>query len=119
MVLESQSRLHKRNLRRRGPENSDTKSTKRKQLTDILFIFICTNKIIYLHLCVFIYVYVYISLTFFFLLRPALIFRLKDEDIHSDMQAMKSVTKQKRKRESKTFNINLFLLFFRDYLRLH
>lgn len=37
VVLESQSRLHKRNLRRRGPENSDTKSSKRKQFNDILF----------------------------------------------------------------------------------
>ncbi|KAI9358099.1 Sds3-like-domain-containing protein [Pilaira anomala] len=55
VVLESQSRLHKRNLRRRGPENSDNKTNKRKQMNG-----------------------------------PALIFRLKDEDIHSDMQAMRS-----------------------------
>ncbi|KAI8093990.1 Sds3-like-domain-containing protein [Thamnidium elegans] len=39
VVLESQSRLHKRNLRRRGPENSDNKSNKRKQMNDILFFF--------------------------------------------------------------------------------
>lgn len=37
VVLESQSRLHKRNLRRRGPENSDNKTNKRKQMNDILF----------------------------------------------------------------------------------
>ncbi|KAI7889758.1 Sds3-like-domain-containing protein [Mucor mucedo] len=37
VVLESQSRLHKRNLRKRGPENADNKASKRKQMNDILF----------------------------------------------------------------------------------
>ncbi|KAL4214192.1 Sin3 histone deacetylase corepressor complex component SDS3 [Rhizopus azygosporus] len=37
-VLDSQSRLHKRNLRKRGTENMENKANKRKQMNDILFI---------------------------------------------------------------------------------
>lgn len=84
--MESQSRLHKRNLRKRGPENADNKASKRKQMNDILFFYIA-------NVTFFFSFNMNMSLTFFFLLlRPALIFRLKDEDIHSDMQAMRSVS---------------------------
>ncbi|CEI93093.1 hypothetical protein RMCBS344292_07336 [Rhizopus microsporus] len=40
VVLDSQSRLHKRNLRKRGTENMENKANKRKQMNDILFIII-------------------------------------------------------------------------------
>lgn len=36
-LLESQTRMMKRNLRRRGIEQVDNKTNKRKQLSDILF----------------------------------------------------------------------------------
>lgn len=38
VVMESQARMLKRNLRRRGLEQSDSKSNKRKQTSDILFL---------------------------------------------------------------------------------
>ncbi|CAO3596652.1 unnamed protein product [Absidia cylindrospora] len=38
VVLESQTRMNKRNLRKRGMENGDGKLNKRKQVSDILFI---------------------------------------------------------------------------------
>jgi hypothetical protein len=54
--LESQARLHKRNLRKREKEHPENKSSKKKQLTG-----------------------------------PALVFKLKDDDILSDIQAMRNV----------------------------
>lgn len=56
VILESQSRLHKRNLRKREKEHPESKSSKKKQLTG-----------------------------------PALVFKLKDDDILSDIQAMRNV----------------------------
>ncbi|RCH80767.1 hypothetical protein CU098_004660, partial [Rhizopus stolonifer] len=38
LVMDTQARLHKRNLRKRGPENTDSKANKKKHLNDILFI---------------------------------------------------------------------------------
>ncbi|KAL7308192.1 hypothetical protein PS15m_012078 [Mucor circinelloides] len=55
VILESQSRLHKRNLRKREKEHPESKSSKKKQLTG-----------------------------------PALVFKLKDDDILSDIQAMRN-----------------------------
>ncbi|KAK4511932.1 uncharacterized protein ATC70_003931 [Mucor velutinosus] len=55
VILESQSRLHKRNLRKREKEHPENKSSKKKQLTG-----------------------------------PALVFKLKDDDILSDIQAMRN-----------------------------
>lgn len=57
VVMESQARLNKRNLRKRGLDNADNKGNKRKQLTG-----------------------------------PALVFKLRDEDILYDIQAMKHVS---------------------------
>lgn len=37
-LMESQARILKRNLRRRGPDHNDNKANKRKQMSDILFI---------------------------------------------------------------------------------
>lgn len=56
VILESQARLHKRNLRKREKEHPENKSSKKKQLTG-----------------------------------PALVFKLKDDDILSDIQAMRNV----------------------------
>ncbi|KAI8371020.1 Sds3-like-domain-containing protein [Blakeslea trispora] len=56
LVMDTQARLHKRNLRKRGPENPDSKSNKKKHLNG-----------------------------------PSLVFKLKDDDILSDMQAMRNV----------------------------
>ncbi|KAI8358479.1 hypothetical protein EDC96DRAFT_241259 [Choanephora cucurbitarum] len=55
LVMDTQARLHKRNLRKRGPENPDSKSNKKKHLNG-----------------------------------PSLVFKLKDDDILSDMQAMRN-----------------------------
>ncbi|KAG2213645.1 hypothetical protein INT46_000820 [Mucor plumbeus] len=55
VILESQARLHKRNLRKREKEHPENKSSKKKQLTG-----------------------------------PALVFKLKDDDILSDIQAMRN-----------------------------
>ncbi|KAG1152105.1 hypothetical protein G6F37_001901 [Rhizopus arrhizus] len=54
VIFDSQSRLHKRNLRKRGTENSDNKANKRKQTSG-----------------------------------PALVFKLKEEDINTDIQAIR------------------------------
>lgn len=57
VIFDSQSRLHKRNLRKRGTENSDNKANKRKQTSG-----------------------------------PALVFKLKEEDINTDIQAIRDVS---------------------------
>jgi hypothetical protein len=55
--MESQARLNKRHLRKRGLDAADQKGNKRKQLTG-----------------------------------PALVFKLRDEDINSDILAMRCVS---------------------------
>lgn len=60
VVLETQNRMHKRNLRKRGPDHAENKSSKKKQLNG-----------------------------------PVLVYRLKDDDILSDIQAMRNVNRNK------------------------
>ncbi|KAL1933924.1 hypothetical protein VTP01DRAFT_8014 [Rhizomucor pusillus] len=55
ILMESQARILKRNLRRRGLDHNDNKANKRKQLSDA---------------------------------RPGLIFKLKEDDIQSDIEQM-------------------------------
>ncbi|KAI8342643.1 Sds3-like-domain-containing protein [Chlamydoabsidia padenii] len=82
---EAQTRVNKRNcLRRRGLENGDNKSNKRKQVSDILFIF----EYIHLYLC-FDHSFVILNLLF---IRPSLVFKLKDDEVYDDLQAMRCVS---------------------------
>lgn len=52
--MESQARILKRNLRRRGLDHNDNKANKRKQLSDILFILhgVATNHSDKIHLLI-------------------------------------------------------------------
>ncbi|KAI9304472.1 Sds3-like-domain-containing protein [Cunninghamella echinulata] len=55
VVLETQTRMNKRSLRKRGMDNGDNKTNRRKQVSG-----------------------------------PALVFRLKEEEVYDDLQAMRS-----------------------------
>jgi hypothetical protein len=66
VVLETQNRMHKRNLRKRGPDHAENKSSKKKQLNG-----------------------------------PVIVYKLKEEEILSDIQAMRNVSTNEKKKRAK------------------
>lgn len=78
--------MMKRSLRRRGIEQVDNKSNKRKQLSDILFFSTYSTNLYCMNIF-------FIILNLFFLsLRPALVFKLKDDDLQNDLEGMHIVS---------------------------